>query len=129
MYAVVRPTFVLVSFQTPNVPIRKLVISIFPKYTTTYNAELSPWPSVKDNPVSITRSATRHHVLLLDFAVQSDTQSPTLILFEQVMLLPSTPDARINTPEKNLNFMKIYCNPNRIVNIVRQLLTFKANKS
>ena len=84
---------------------------------------------VRDNSVSITKSATRHHVLLLNFAVRSDTQNPTLILLEQVMLPPLTPDARINTPESNLNFMKIYCNSNQNVNLVRQLITFNASKS
>ena len=84
---------------------------------------------VIDNSVSITKSATRHHVLLLNFAVRSDTQNPTLILLEQVMLPPLTPDARINTPESNLNFMKIYCNSNQNVNLVRQLITFNASKS
>ena len=78
--------------------------------------------------MSITKSTTRHNVLLLDFAVQSDTQNPTLILLEQVMLPPLTPDARINTPENNLNCMKIYCNPNQNVNLVRQLITLKAKQ-
>ena len=73
-------------------------------------------------------SATHHHVLLLDFAVQSDTQNPTLILLEQVILPSLMPDARINTPENNLNFMKIYCNPSQNVNLVYQLIPFKANK-
>ena len=85
--------------------------------------------TVRDNSVSITKSATRHRVLLLNFAVRSDTQNPTLILLEQVMLPPLTPDARINTPGSNLNFMKIYCNPNQNVNLVRQLITFNTSKS
>ena len=83
-----------------------------------------PLRNVRDNSVSITKSATRHHVLLLNFAVRSDTQNPTLI-----MLPPLTPDARINTSESNLNFMKIYCNSNQNVNLVRQLITFNASKS
>ena len=84
----------------------------------------------RDNSVSITKSATRHHMLLLNFAVRSGTQNPTLILLEQVMLPPLTPDAaRINTSGSNLNFMKIYCNPNQNVNLVRQLITFQASKS
>ena len=90
---------------------------------------LLPLRNVRDSSVSITKSATRHHVLLLNFAVRSDTQNPTLILLEQVMLPPLTPDARINTPESNLNFMKIYCDSNQNANLVRQLITFNASKS
>ena len=73
----------------------------------------------RDNSVSITKSATRHHALLMDFGGQSETQNPTLILFEQVLLALLTPDVKINTPENNLNFVKIYCKPNQNVNLVR----------
>ena len=86
---------------------------------------LLPLRNLRDKLVSITRSATRHHVLLLDLAVQSNTQNPTLIQLKQVMLHPLTPDPRINSTENNLNFVKIYCNPNQNVNLVRQSFTFK----
>ena len=60
---------------------------------------------VKNKSVSEMRNATHSHVLLLGFAVQSDTQNPTLILIKQ-MRLPSIMPDRIDIPENNLNFIK-----------------------
>ena len=64
-------------------------------------------------------------MLLLGFAVQSDIQNSTLILLEQMMLPPLTPDREINIPENNLSFIKIYCNPNQNVNFMLQFIHSK----
>ena len=67
---------------------------------------------VKNKSVSAMRNATRHLVLLLGFAVQSNTQNPTLILVKQMMLTSLKPD-RTDIPENNLNFIKNITIPTR----------------